>query len=907
MGIKGIYKEIGQGQRVSLAKLAITKLEQEGRPLRIAIDISIWQFQAQAARGGVNPAIRTLFYRLLRLLSLSIQPIFVFDGPNKPAFKRNKRSGRGDGLSTAMAKRLLKLFGCLFHDAPGEAEAECALLQRQGIVDAVLSEDVDTIMFGCTRTLRNWSAEGTKGSKTPTHITMYDTTEIRKVAPGLDREGMVLVALMSGGDYIPEGIPGAGIKLACEAAKAGFGTALCKLKRADTSALASWKEWMVYELRTNESGFFRTKHKALSIPEDFPSFDILRYYTHPVVSPQSVLDTIQGRKWQSPVNIPGLREFARETFDWDYRAGAIKFIRVLAPVLLVQKLMERNSKQGERSTDVDTLEVEEKELVKAISSRRSHFSTDATPELRVSYIPTDLVGHSFEEEPEEVIESARDTLALNSDDEFDAEEGDMEANVATGSKKAFCPTEPDLIWLPETIAKLGVPITVEDWEEAQRAKISRKTQKSKSTAPKAKKTQPVAGAISSLDTFVRVTKVLPAGVDVSKELPVAARNSQSSMLESLTTHTHDLSSLSGARLSDPAVPPNTRKPAQRNRDGRASKQGKLDDTRSASTTRQKLDSTTNPWTIAGSQVSPRKTRTTGYTDAILINSSPPESPSTRSPASGRNLQTDTTTYDKSARTEAVSNTSPHKRRSVTPPSELQRTVNGIHDTAQRLSPTPQARSTRKLARTESMPVAPSPQHLSKVVSPPRARGGLTRAHTVAADVVELEDSDDDNLPPISALIGSIPKNIVPVAEIAGTAPSPRRTLFPVPTTTKTTKKTVATSTSTQMKMTSFASTSKPGLSTAHTLASGKPAAAPIQATAGHGSSGGGDDDAFGSRMTKMYVPSQRDPGFYKEVAVTVDEAEAFKQGRVALGAHAQRRDKAWRRSDVSCIDLTGEP
>ena len=49
-----IYKEIGPGKRISLTKLAVEKLEDSGRPLRIAIDISIWQFQVQAARGKTN-------------------------------------------------------------------------------------------------------------------------------------------------------------------------------------------------------------------------------------------------------------------------------------------------------------------------------------------------------------------------------------------------------------------------------------------------------------------------------------------------------------------------------------------------------------------------------------------------------------------------------------------------------------------------------------------------------------------------------------------------------------------------------------------------------------------------------------------------------------------------------------
>ena len=209
MGIHGIYKEIGPGKRVALAKLAIDKFEETGRPLRIAIDTSIWLFQIQASKGGTNPALRTFYYRLLRLIALSIHPVFVFDGPNKPPFKRNKRTGPNVAcIPEFLAKQLLKQFGYPIHLAPGEAEAECALLQREGIVDAVLSEDVDTLMFGSGITIRNWSPE--KTGKTPTHVNVYDAVETKSGPSGLDREGMILVALMSGGDYVPEGIPGCG-------------------------------------------------------------------------------------------------------------------------------------------------------------------------------------------------------------------------------------------------------------------------------------------------------------------------------------------------------------------------------------------------------------------------------------------------------------------------------------------------------------------------------------------------------------------------------------------------------------------------------------------------------------------------------------------------------------------------
>ncbi|KAK3990511.1 hypothetical protein QBC44DRAFT_394474 [Cladorrhinum sp. PSN332] len=590
MGIKGIYKEIGPGRRVSLSALSLTTLESSSssRPFRLAIDISIWQFQVLAARGGSNPAIRTLFYRLVRLLTLAIHPIFVFDGPNKPLFKRNKRSVPKGGatVATAMAKRMIRLFGFTIHDAPGEAEAECALLQREGVVDAVLSEDVDTIMFGCGMTLRNWTAEG-KSSGPPTHVTVYEADEISKGESGLDREGMVLVALMSGGDYIPEGVPGCGVKVACEAARAGFGKELCKIKKADTKALEEWKERLLRELKTNESRFFRTKHKALEIPEDFPNMEVLRYYTHPVVSAQTTVDRLR-REFpiRGVVDVVGLREFVRETFDWSYLVGAVKLTRVLAPGLLMQRLLEPNLRQEDESV-----------LVRGITSKRAHASTDSMQELRVSFIPNTIVKLDLSKEPiEEVEEHGRSGLATNSDDEFDEEAGEEGEPAKKTAKKPFDPSKPDLVWIPETLAKLGIPLTVEEWEDKQRAKELKAASKSKNS--KLKNSGMHAGA---LDKYVKVSiAVVAPEKEPTPSLPILPPRQPSLPLVVST---------------QPAPRPKaTKKPA-----AAKSKQPKK-----SSTTAAPKPVDINPWTLSGSQVSPKvtKTVTSSQYEPILISSSP---------------------------------------------------------------------------------------------------------------------------------------------------------------------------------------------------------------------------------------------------------------------------------------------
>jgi Holliday junction resolvase YEN1 len=51
---RSIYKEIGPGRRIALSKLALEKFEDTGRPLRIAIDTSIWLFQIQASKGTLR-------------------------------------------------------------------------------------------------------------------------------------------------------------------------------------------------------------------------------------------------------------------------------------------------------------------------------------------------------------------------------------------------------------------------------------------------------------------------------------------------------------------------------------------------------------------------------------------------------------------------------------------------------------------------------------------------------------------------------------------------------------------------------------------------------------------------------------------------------------------------------------
>ena len=84
-----------------IADYAAQHFRKHGRPLRIAVDEACWRFtnltpeQVEKIRDGepaANPVEKTILWRILRLMKLNVQLLFVYDGPSKPW-----KSGRGGG------------------------------------------------------------------------------------------------------------------------------------------------------------------------------------------------------------------------------------------------------------------------------------------------------------------------------------------------------------------------------------------------------------------------------------------------------------------------------------------------------------------------------------------------------------------------------------------------------------------------------------------------------------------------------------------------------------------------------------------------------------------------------------------------------------------------------------------
>lgn len=411
-------------------------------------------------------------------------------------------------------------------------------------MDAVLSEDVDTLMFGSGLTIRNWSPEQ-KSSKTPTHVNVYDAARTKNGPAGLDREGMILIALMSGGDYVPEGIPGCGPKTACEAARAGFGSDLCMIASNDKRAMREWRERLQLELKTNESKLFKMKRPSMKIPDDFPRIDILGYYTHPAISSQAGLAKLKRSiNWDQDLDFSGLRDFTHDAFDWVKLEGAKHFIRSLAPSLLVRHLRMRGEQADKfTSEDVQAIEEDEALLVKGIHGKRQHAVTDSTTELRVSFTPIELVKIDLaSEEPDEDF----DDVPLSSqapeadlDDELPLElDDDAEAGPKKRGPTKFDPEKPARVWILETYVKVGVPLKVQDWEAGRskllRPKRAATTNDVNKAVPKARGERRAKATRDApqvtIDRFAKVTKpgiklsqALSKAQNLSSNPPVAAK------------------------------------------------------------------------------------------------------------------------------------------------------------------------------------------------------------------------------------------------------------------------------------------------------------------------------------------------------------------------------------------------
>ncbi|KAG1844175.1 hypothetical protein DFJ58DRAFT_747692 [Suillus subalutaceus] len=388
MGVQGLWEVVNKaGQSRSLSNLAVKegfeKNHSGKRAFRIGIDASIWYQHCVHSKGGENPELRLLFFRLCSLARLPFLPLFVFDGNERPKIKRGSKLGKSGSHSlTSGMKKLLEVFGMEWRTALGEAEAELAHLNRYGVIDAVLTDDADTLVFGALRVIKNSSltlsgnksnpALDSEGKPSKHHAMIYTAEAIRRHPEvGLTRGGFVLFAMLVKGDYGDiQGVRDVGKGIALGLARCGFGDELLELfHRRSTEdirpALARWCSSVNLELHTNSRKQLRHSYSALSLPLDFPNMQILENYIDPICSAR--VGSMGGGKMRDngELNLARAAAFCEEKFgEWGYRTAIIKRFRSLMWEAAIMRVLRRAALEADEKERTKRLEHGESSVIK---------------------------------------------------------------------------------------------------------------------------------------------------------------------------------------------------------------------------------------------------------------------------------------------------------------------------------------------------------------------------------------------------------------------------------------------------------------------------------------------------------------------------------------------------------------
>ncbi|KAK1991714.1 PIN domain-like protein [Colletotrichum falcatum] len=353
MGINCLWDVVKEaGKEMSLAQWAAKHLEEHGRPLRIAIDEAHWRFknvsyakEAEIQKGskGSHPRERAILERTLPLLRLSIQVLFVFDGEKRPGMKRNSKRYVQLEATTKLFKDMLDRIRVPWHQAPGEAEAECALLQQQGLVDAVWSEDGDAFMFGCTLLIKN--LRNGKNPQLKEDVLYFDMRDIRKT--GLfNKKSIALFGMLTGCDYKNSGLKGCGKAMARQLAKSGgLVEAFWRIQTAADAA--RWRTRLNQEIDGITSGSSLTFNKQRSNIGKFPDLAALRNCRAPVVSDAATLNSLpflQG-EWYGTHTTENLKV----TIPWMQkhfllRSATIWWVERFIPMTINQRILNNDPK-----------------------------------------------------------------------------------------------------------------------------------------------------------------------------------------------------------------------------------------------------------------------------------------------------------------------------------------------------------------------------------------------------------------------------------------------------------------------------------------------------------------------------------------------------------------------------------
>ena len=387
----------------------------------------------------------------------------------------------------------------------------------------------------------------------------------------LTRGGLILIGLMSGGDYQQGGIMRCGITTAHGLAKCGFGdslyTAATNLSRAQLAEfLVTWRQQLCHELRTNSRGEIGRKQPALSkaIPEDFPDIDILFSYVRPITSESMGRESNNLKlTWAKEPDLGKLAGLCEFYFEWGYKESIIKRFRTVLWHSMTLRILRRAAlnldahilpstpslpttprKRGKEviqasgtpskliakhfsslslaspskpdvfDSDSDNEGGPEERLVLKIHGTRTHLSTDGMLEYRLEIAPKQLV---------RMAESGiKGTRVPEGPDEWASEE-DEDEDAKTGKGKGG-PIDPEThlrLWMPACMVALVEPHLVEEYENNQALRAVKKSKSNRAATRGGKasgQTTNKGKSKTKVDAFAEIEQKTLAG---KKQRPVS--------------------------------------------------------------------------------------------------------------------------------------------------------------------------------------------------------------------------------------------------------------------------------------------------------------------------------------------------------------------------------------------------
>ncbi|BFZ63168.1 DNA repair protein rad2 [Saitoella coloradoensis] len=235
--------------------------------------------------------------------------------------KKDRRDA--DEVTQVMIKEcqeLLRHFGLPYVTAPMEAEAQCAALVEMGLVDGVVTDDSDVLLFGGTRIYKNMFNQAK-------YVECYLMDDLKREY-NLDREKLIKLAHLLGSDYT-EGLPSVGPVTALEL--------LADFEK--DGGLKGFKRWWLDVQRgkdVDSTTPFRRKFKKnahkIFLGTSFPDPRIDEAYLQPEVDKDP-----QPFEWGVP-DLDALRSFLMSTIGWSQE----RTDEVLVPVI-----RDMNRKQAE--------------------------------------------------------------------------------------------------------------------------------------------------------------------------------------------------------------------------------------------------------------------------------------------------------------------------------------------------------------------------------------------------------------------------------------------------------------------------------------------------------------------------------------------------------------------------------